>query len=255
MTQQLGFDLPSRPALGRDAFFVSPANAVALALIDSWPNWAGNKLVLTGPKGAGKTHLTHVWAAASGARIIKASSLASSSASSTPADQIPDLATGPVAVEDIDQIAGNPEAETGLFHLHNLVLAEGHSILFTGNAPIVQWGLQLPDLLSRLQGATVAALEQEALASQFGDFAPEFRNLALEAPDDALLTALLVKLLADRQLTPKAELIPYLLGRMDRSFAAAIDLVERLDSASLAQKRPITRQLAAGVLDKDAPDT
>jgi chromosomal replication initiation ATPase DnaA len=234
MTQQLGFDLPSRPALGRDAFFVSPANAVALALIDSWPNWAGNKLVLTGPKGAGKTHLTHVWAAASGARIIKASSLASSSASSTPADQIPDLATGPVAVEDIDQIAGNPEAETGLFHLHNLVLAEGHSILFTGNATIVQWGLQLPDLLSRLQGATVAALE---------------------APDDALLTALLVKLLADRQLTPKAELIPYLLGRMDRSFAAAIDLVERLDSASLAQKRPITRQLAAGVLDKDAPDT
>ena len=58
-------------------------------------------------------------------------------------------------------------------------------------------------------------------------------------------------LLADRQLTPRPDLIPYLLKRMDRSFAAAIDLVNRLDAASLAQKKPLTRSLAAGVLDKD----
>ena len=32
----------------------------ALGLVDLWPNWAGGKLVLAGPAGAGKTHLTHV---------------------------------------------------------------------------------------------------------------------------------------------------------------------------------------------------
>jgi chromosomal replication initiation ATPase DnaA len=73
--------------------------------------------------------------------------------------------------------------------------------------------------------------------------------VALEAPDDMLLTAVLAKLLADRQLTPKPDLIPYLLPRMDRSFAAAGDLVARLDSASLAQKKPVTRSLAVQVLD------
>jgi chromosomal replication initiation ATPase DnaA len=67
-----------------------------------------------------------------------------------------------------------------------------------------------------------------------------------------LLTAVLAKLLADRQLTPKPDLIPYLLLRMDRSFAAAGDLVAALDAASLAQKKPVTRALAAQVLDNRA---
>ena len=72
---------------------------------------------------------------------------------------------------------------------------------------------------------------------------------ALEAPDDSLLTAVMAKLLADRQLTPKPDVIPYLLLRMDRSFAAAGDLVTALDAASLALQRPVTRTLAAQVLD------
>lgn len=225
MAEQLGFDLPSRTALGRDAFFVASSNAVALAMIDTWPNWAGGKLVLTGPTGAGKTHLAHVWAAMANATIISATDLASA--------DIPTLAQGHIAIEDIPKIAGTPEAETALFHLHNLTLAEGHTLLLTGTPPVAGWGIHLPDLMSRLQGTTAAALE---------------------APDDALLSALLVKLLADRQLMPKPALIAYLLGRMDRSFAAAIDLVARLDAASLARKKPITIKLAAAVLDKATPD-
>tara|TARA_R110002110_G_scaffold77667_10_gene204037 strand:- start:24 stop:704 length:681 start_codon:yes stop_codon:yes gene_type:complete len=225
MAQQLGFDLPSRTALGRDAFFVAPSNAMALAMIDQWPDWAGRKLALTGPKGSGKTHLTHVWADMAQARILAAADVR--------AADVPELATGPVAVEDVQAIANTPAAQTALFHLHNLVLAEGHTLLLTGDAPVPHWGLSLPDLASRMQGTTA---------------------VALDPPDDTLLSALLVKLLADRQLGSKPDLIPYLLSRMDRSFAAAIDLIERLDAASLAQKRPLTRQLAARVLDNPGPD-
>lgn len=220
MAHQLGFDLPSRTALGRDAFFVAPSNAMALAMIDNWQNWAGRKLALTGPAGSGKTHLAHVWADISGARIVSARDL--------PLADIPDLATGPVVVEDVPLIAQDHNAQTALFHLHNLVLAEGHALLLTGSPAVSLWGMTLPDLTSRLEGTTA---------------------VALDAPDDALLSALLVKLLADRQLTPKPDLIPYLLTRMDRSFAAAIDLIERLDAASIALKRPVTRALAAQVLD------
>ena len=222
MPQQLNLTLPVRTALGRDDFFVSPANAMALALIESWPDWAGGKLLLSGPSGAGKTHLAHVWAALSGATIHAAQGLAGA--------DIPALAQGPVAVEDVPEIANDPEAQTALFHLHNLVLAEGHSLLLTGHGDPAHWGLTLPDLKSRMQGTTVARLEE---------------------PDDTLLAVVLAKLFADRQITPHPDLIPYLVGRMDRSFDAARQIVDRLDTLSLSEQRPLTRALARRVLDAE----
>lgn len=221
--EQLGLNLPARTALGRDAFFVAPSNALAAAMIDGWEVWVGRKLVLCGPAGSGKTHLTHVWAAQSGGQIIAASALAHA--------DIPTLAKSHIAVEDVPLIAGDAAGQTALFHLHNLTLAEGNHLLLTGNGAPSKWGITLPDLASRIGGTSVATLE---------------------APDDTLLAALLVKLLADRQLTPKPDLIPYLLPRMGRSFQEVGDLVARLDAASLAKKRPVTRALAASVLDKSA---
>jgi len=36
---QLILDLPVRPALGREDFFVAESNATAVAWIDRWPDW------------------------------------------------------------------------------------------------------------------------------------------------------------------------------------------------------------------------
>src|SRR5690606_40519358 len=74
--RQLVLDLPARPALGRDAFFVAPANALALAQIDAWPDWPARRMAVVGPGGAGKTHLAHVWAARAGAEVLPATALA-----------------------------------------------------------------------------------------------------------------------------------------------------------------------------------
>ena len=215
MAEQLGLDLPARAALGRDDFFVSDANAMALAMVESWPNWAGNKLAIIGPEGSGKTHLAHVWAAQSGARIVDATTLSK--------DAVPNLAQTPVAVENVPAIATDPDAQDALFHLHNLTLAEGHSLLVTGVSEPKHWGLTLPDLKSRLQGTTTAVLSE---------------------PDDALLSILFAKLFDDRQLIPNAETIAYMVKHMDRSFAEARRLVREIDQASLAKKRPVTRALA-----------
>ncbi len=220
MSQQLGLDLPSVPALGREDFLLAPSNALAVSLIEAWPNWSAGKLVMSGPKGSGKTHLAHVWAAQAQARMVNARDVADA--------DIPDLANGPVAVEDVPEIAGHHDAETALFHLHNLTLANGHTLLFTGTDPVAHWPLVLPDLKSRLQGAASA------------EMAP---------PDDTLLSAVMAKQFADRQIMPPPTLIPYLVSRIDRSFAAAREIVEQLDRASLAAKKPITRNLAAKVLD------
>lgn len=224
MARQLSFELPGRTALGRDDFFVSPANAAAVATIEGWQGWPARKLMLVGPPGAGKTHLAHVWAALSGARVVGADRLAGA--------DIPALAVGNVVVEDCARIAGHGEAEAALFHLHNLALAEGGTLLFTAATPANFWPLALPDLASRLQATPMVRI------------AP---------PDDALLAAVLMKLFSDRQLTPSPATIPYLLRRIDRSFQAARDTVARLDAASLERHQPITQSLARDVLDKPAP--
>ena len=225
MPEQLGFDLPSKPALGRTDFLVAPSNAIAIAMIENWQSWSGGKFALSGPDGSGKTHLAHVWAAMSNARVVAAEALA--------AADIPMLAQGCVAIEDVPKIAGNPSSETALFHLHNLAIAEGNALLFTGRGEPLHWGLALPDLASRIASCQTATLD---------------------APDDALLAAILAKLFSDRQIMPKTDVIPYLLKRIERSFSAAREVVALLDAASLAQQRSLTRSFVATTLDKNVTD-
>jgi chromosomal replication initiation ATPase DnaA len=222
MPRQLTFDLPSRPALGRDDFFVSPANTLAVAMIDGWESWPERKLALVGAAGSGKTHLAHVWSAESSGSVLSAKGLCG--------QDIAGLAAGGarVAVEDVHQIAGEIAEEQALFHLHNLLLAEGGALLLTSTTPPNRWSLSLPDLASRMQGTNVAHLT---------------------LPDDELLKAVLMKLFADRQLAVAPPVLDYLVTRMERSFGGAQNVVRRLDQAALVQRRPITRAMVAAILD------
>ena len=224
MIRQLRFDLPVRPALGRGDFIVTEANAMAVAMIDDWAHWPGGKLVLTGPRGAGKTHLAHVWRDLSGASLVAARDLAQA--------DIPALAAGPVCVEDAQQVAGEPESEAALFHLHNLVLSQRGALLVTADAPPRHWGLALPDLASRMSGTTLTALLP---------------------PDDMLLTVVLAKLFADRQIVPAPNVLPYLVRRMPRSFDMAGQLVEAIDDAALGTPKGGNLPLARRILAELAP--
>ena len=219
MTQQLTFDLPVRAALGRDDFFVSPANATALATVEGFADWPQGKLVLVGSAGTGKTHLAHVFAALSRGRVVTAVDLLS--------DRLPDLAQAPLAVDGADRVAD----ETSLLHLHNLMAERGHAFLMTARQPPARWTTTLPDLASRLSASPLARLD---------------------SPDDALLAAVLAKQFLDRQLRPPANLIPYLVTRMERSLANAARLVAVLDAAALSERRNISRALAADLLDNAA---
>lgn len=225
--RQLAFDLPHRPARGRDDFFVSPANAEAVALIEGWARWPGARLVLTGPAGAGKSHLAEVWAGLSGARLLagRADVLAAR----------PEALAGgqAVVVDDADSLAGDDPAEAALFHLHNLVLAEGGALLLTARTPPRDWGLCLPDLASRVQAAPLARLHP---------------------PDDALLAAVLVKLFADRQIAVTPGLVQWLMARLERSFEAAHAIVAAIDAEALATGQRPGIGLARALLDKSSPE-
>ena len=119
--------------------------------------------------------------------------------------------------------------EEALFHLHNHLAAQGLPLLLIARQPPALWPLALPDLKSRMEATDTVRIDE---------------------PDDALLTALIVKLFADRQIEVPPSLLTWLVSRIDRSFAAVDAAVAALDDAALAEKRPVTRDLARRVLDK-----
>ena len=219
MPEQLSFDLPAKEALGREDFFVSTSNEMAVAVLSDWQNWPQNKMVLIGPQGGGKTHLAHVWAQEAQAEIKMASDLT--------AANVETLASKPLALEDLHDLKDGQEE--ALFHLHNLMQAQNNPFLLTSRVAPARLETKLPDLRSRLEATAV---------------------VGIEALDDALMAALLMKLFVDRQIAVKPTLFDYVLPRLDRSHSAAAAFVEAIDSEGLAQGRPVGRSLARDILNK-----
>jgi chromosomal replication initiation ATPase DnaA len=213
----LAFALPHTESLSRDNFLEGPANAAALALIDAWPEWPSRTMLLAGPEGSGKSHLAAIWAEQSGARATSAHTLA---AANVPAE----LATGALVVEDLREASFD---ERALFHLLNLAREDGAYILITARLPPSALAIELRDLRSRLRALPV---------------------VSLLPPDDQLFRALIVKFCADRQLAVDEQVVSYLATRLERSYAAARQAIELLDSEGLRQGRPVTRALASELL-------
>ena len=126
----------------------------------------------------------------------------------------------------LDDAAAPPDERAMLHRLNTLKEAGGHLLLVGREAP-ARWPVRLPDLASRLRAIPA---------------------VALGPPDDALLRALYAKLFAERQVTVPAEVVDWLILRLDRSGAAAAQAVATLDKAALELGRPITIALARSAL-------
>lgn len=200
-------------AMGEADFVVSDNNREAFAWVaEQWPNWPAHGLVLRGPRGSGKSHLAKIWAHRANAEFL----------------EVPALSGGArLVLENVERFFGDAEAEEMLFHLLNQLAAHKGHILLTAEAAPVLWPVKLPDLRSRLLALPVASIE---------------------APDDEALTAVISKLFSDRQLRVPAEVIDYLVRRIERSYASAHAAVVACDAAALATGRPITLPLVREVL-------
>jgi chromosomal replication initiation ATPase DnaA len=209
--------LPHAESLTRDNFMEGPANAAGLSLIESWPDWPNRIMLLVGPEGSGKSHLAAIWAERSGARATSAHAL---TAASVPGA----LATGALAVEDLKPAEFDDRA---MFHLLNLAREDGAYILITARLAPAAFEIELRDLKSRLRAVPV---------------------VSLLPPDDLLFRGLIVKFCADRQLSIDESVVNYLATRIERSYAAARQAVDLLDTEALRLGRPVTRALAAELL-------
>ncbi len=221
--RQLALALPHAESLTRDNFFEGPCNTQALALVDIWPDWPSRTMMLVGPEGSGKSHLAAIWAEQAGARTIAAHLLTSATVPGA-------LATGALVVDDLDPATLDSHA---LFHLMNLAREDGAYLLMTSRLPQTLFDIELRDLQSRLRAVPM---------------------VTLDAPDDALFRALIVKFCADRQMNIDEPLVSYLATHIERSFTAARRAVTSLDSEALRLRRPVTRALAVEVLRNNAAE-
>ena len=215
--RQLAFALPHAESLTRDNFLEGPANAAGLALVDGWPEWPNQIMLLVGPESSGKSHLAAIWAEQAGARSTSARAL---TAATVPGA----LATGALVVEDL-----NPPDfdERAMFHLMNLAREDEAFVLITARVPPSAHQIERRDLHSRLRAAPA---------------------ISLLPPDDQLFRALIVKFCLDRQLAIDESVVSYLATRIERSYAAARRAVELLDTEALRLGRPVTRALAVELL-------
>jgi chromosomal replication initiation ATPase DnaA len=119
----------------------------------------------------------------------------------------------------------NADDEVALFHSYNNAKETNTGLLIVQrDAPV---HIRLPDLASRLAEAPV---------------------VRIEAPDDAVLSAVMIKAARDRGLNLAPEIIAYALKRLERQFSVVHSFIAQLDITSLAQKRDVTVPLASQIL-------
>jgi hypothetical protein len=117
--------------------------------------------------------------------------------------------------------------EEALFHAWNAAQQSRKPLLMIADAPPPIWPIALPDLRSRLAATP---------------------HVALLPPDDALIAALIVKLLGDRGIAAPSELAEFLVPRIERSYVTVLKAVQLLDRAFLSNRKRMTVPAARAVL-------
>jgi len=124
-----------------------------------------------------------------------------------------------ICIDDIDTLAGNRKLEDTLFHLYNLLEAEGTGLLVAGEQSPAGAGFSLRDLTSRLAAALV---------------------LRLHPLDDDGKRAALKCRAKERGFTLPDEVIAFLLRRRHRDMHSLFVLLDTIDEATLVEKRLAT---------------
>jgi chromosomal replication initiation ATPase DnaA len=224
--RQLILPFTPRTCYGNDDFLVAECNQNAIGWLDRWPNWSAPGLVIYGPTASGKSHLVQLFLGQTGGEHIAHSTLGS---------DIPDVNFEfPAMVLDDADEAIRSGHERPLLHLFNSVKESGGCLLLTGTTPPARWHFKIADLASRIRALP---------------------TVGIEPPDDTVLTALIVKLFHDRQVSIDERVPAFILSRVSRSFAAVRSIVNEIDAVSISQRRRVSIPLVRQVLTATTTQT
>jgi len=202
-------------------------DALRAAAADAAAPW----VFMAGPLGSGRTHLliAACQAAIDAGRTAQYLPLAGFRGSRSVA--IRGLAGSDVlAIDDIDSIAGEADAEHALFDTFNGYRAEGRTLLFAATVAPVSLDIALPDLRSRLGSLTQAVLKP------LGDAE---RRVVLKEQAGA------------RGIELDDVVLDWLFAHHARDLGTLLDLLDTLDRASLAAQRRVTVPFLRNLLKSD----
>jgi DnaA family protein len=223
------------PRRQRFEHFHAGANAAALAAVQALASERGAPWVyLHGAGGSGRSHLLLAACQAASAVGRRAQYLPLATMSDHVAALRGVAGSELLALDDLGAIAGHREAEHALFDLYNRSRADGNALLFAADVTPAQLGIELPDLRSRLGACT---------------------QFALKPLDDDERRAVLKAQAASRGIELDDSVLDWLFARHARDLGALLDLLERLDQASLAAQRRITIPFLRGVLREDGQES
>jgi DnaA family protein len=219
VNRQFPLDLRWPPHQRLDAFWPG-ANVPALGGVIDVANGGGAWLYLHGAPGTGKSHLL-IGACRAAIEANRPARYVSLAQLPTPRfEAIAAIAAGGLlAIDDVQAIVADHEAERVLFDLYNRAKAAKARMAFAAPASPAELGITLPDLVSRLSMCT---------------------QYALRPLDDAGRRAML-RLLAGRLgLRLDDEVLDWWFARQPRDPASLVALLQKIDRAALAAQRRIT---------------
>lgn len=210
--------------------FYAGDNRQAVAGVERLLADAETSVYLHGPPGTGKSHLLQAAARACSQQDVPAAYLPLGGDLGGGAGLLDGMEqVGLVALDDVHAVAGDPRWETALFHAFNRMRDAGTRLLVAAADRPEAIGLQLPDLLSRLQWGLMERLHPMDDDQRLAALRHRARLRGLDLPADAG---------------------QYLIRRQPRDMRSLFGLLEALDRAALAEQRRLTVPFIRKVLGK-----
>lgn len=206
-------------------------NALALDALKQFVSAKGARsLLLWGAPSSGISHLLQACAHASFERGLQAQFLPLSELLEY---QPQDVCDGLdyfdlVAVDGLDQVAGNRAWEQALFHLYNNLRDSGRALLLGSHVAPTQMNIELADFKSRVLGSPVYSLQSLGDADKQAAFQMRARARGLEVNE---------------------EVVAYIFKRCERDMASLLELLNRIDEASIREQRKVTIPFLRSLLE------
>lgn len=175
---------------------------------------------LFGQPGAGKSHLLHASCAFAEQHGYSSLCLSFSELTQLSVDVLEGLEhIDLVCLDDIQFIANDSQWQQAVFDLYNRIIEQNKRLIITANLPAKELGIELPDLVSRLN---------------WGYIEP------IKALDDEEKLASLQFRAKQRGIFLSDEVAKYLLNHLSRQMNDLITSLDTLDKASIREQRKIT---------------
>ena len=212
----LGFDYEQN--FKDDDFYVGKSNFYTFHLINKWPNWEKNFLNISGEKHSGKTHLTNIFLKKFNGIRIESSSFNDENLKIIKSHQN-------IILENLSLDVN----EKLIYTLFNIIDQDNKFLIITSTKPIAEIDFKLADLRSRTKNCLLATIKN---------------------PDDELMFALILKNLADRQITLDKKLIDFIIKRVERSYGKIFEFIYKIDKISLKKKKSIDFKIINEALEE-----